>query len=202
MDPASLHEICQSLNAFYPDPEVRRKAHYAFAHRFLPEYFFCNPRGVVGSVYIEQHIDCTKFIQARWQMMEERAGLVEQQPRHARPLRFRRVTDLSAWKQEICRHPALWVKMPEPEHSPQAYFVSAVLLVSASRPFDEWPGDAVGRLFTLERTVDNHGSNGVLCEWDRSGDHHNFGALAAVTPVGFVGAVAEVLGGEMGHQST
>jgi hypothetical protein len=196
MDPPSVQEICRSLKEFYPDPEMRRRVHYSFAHRFLPEYLFSNPRGVVGGVYIEPNIDCTKYVQARWQMMEERAGLAEQQAPHVRPLRFRRVTDLSAWKQEICGHPALWVKMPDPESSPQAYFVSAVLLVSATKPFEEWPKDASGRLFTLERTVDDRGPNGVLCEWDRDGRHHNRLLLVPATPFGFVGAVAEVLGGE------
>ena len=52
MGSPEIHEICRSCQEFYPDPETRQKVHYLFAHRFLPEYFFFNPRGVVGSVYV------------------------------------------------------------------------------------------------------------------------------------------------------
>lgn len=189
MNRPEIREICRSLQEFYPDPTARHEAHYFFAHRFFPEYFFDYPRAVVGSIYLEQDIDCAKYIQARWQMMEE---LVKKQAPEARPQLFRRVTDLSAWRETIGGHPALFVKMPGPEKSPEAYFVSAVLLVAASRPFVEWPDDASGRLFTLERLPDGQASGGVLCEWTR-GKHLNLGTLVPATCAAFVHAVRQAV---------
>jgi hypothetical protein len=186
---SSIQEICQSLEGFYPDPDERHKAHYLFAHRFLPEYFFLNPRGVMAGAYLS--VDCTKFVQARWQMMEYRAGLVAEPPRRARPLVFRRVTDVVGWSQTIGPYPALCVGMPQPERSPQAYSIAAVLLVSASEGHAQWPQDAAGRFFTLEKTPDR--SEGLLCEWTIGGEHRNLALLVPPTAAGLVEALARIL---------
>lgn len=187
-----VQEICRSCQEFYPDRETRHRANYLFAHRFLPEYFFRNPRGVVGGVYLVKDADCVRYIQARWQMMEHLAGFVKEPERRARPLTLRRVTDLAAWKQTISGHPALCVEMPEPEESPGAFFVSLILLVDAGVSFEEWPVNASGRVFTLERLPDGRTDHGVLCEWTQDA-HHNHGILVSATRFSFCAAVENAL---------
>ena len=182
---AAVREVCRPLKDFYPDVDERHRAHYLFAHRFLPAYFFQNPRGVGYHLDQGDQNDCTRYVQARWQMMEEHEAGTSIRG-------FRRVTDLSAWKQQIGSHPALCVTMPEPEAPPLAFLLAAVFMVPSSMPWDDWPQETTGRFFTLERTDEDEAGYGVLCEWTVT-EHRNHVVRAESTAQGFIDAVAREL---------
>ena len=190
-----FEEDCRTLAEFYPDAEERDQLHYTFAHRFFPQYFFANPRGVVRSPDDPDTVDGdTRYIQARWQMMEQHLELV---PLPFGPGRmvFRRVMDLHAWRQYVVGRPALFVQLPVPESPVRAFFFAMVL--EDAPPDGDEPG---GRFITLERTYQDgdepatERSPGILCEWTADGSHHNSGAPVAPDREAFVRAVEERIG--------
>ena len=192
-----IEEDCRPLDGFYPDPEQRGKVHYTFAHGFFPQYFFSNPAGVVRSVEDDEE-DSTRYVQARWQMFEQRVGLIDQPSLDTGAMVFRRVTDLRAWKEPIRGFPCLFVEMPVPEHSPHAYFLGLVLM-RPGRHLEETESTVADRFFTLERAADDtrtllpNGSPGYLCEWRVDGFHLNNGTAVEPNREAFVAAVAHAL---------
>jgi hypothetical protein len=210
----NILEESRPLAEFYPDAQERSRAHYAFAHRFLPHYAHQNPMRAV----LLNGTDPTRFIQARWQMFEDVAGL---RPYGDTPERllFRRVTDLTAWHEFVGGHPALVIQMPVPEGPACAFYLTVVLLVSESafqaadaalraytpeapEQFDQRLlaplRTAPCRYFTLEKSLGLEGTAeelklGILCEWTRDGSHCNFGVHLPATREAFTDVVARAL---------
>lgn len=198
-----MNEEQRRLAEFYPDPAVRQELHYLFAHQFLPAYVAQNPRAfflyLTGTEHQGKHLpamDPTRFIQSRWCMMEERAGLLPE-PANAQELLnrpFRRVMDLEAALETIAGKSAAIIQMPTPEDPPEntlarplAWFVAVVQMQSDS-----------ARCFTLERTLATAGSDarfaayGLLCEWIAQ-EHRNHGIPVEPDRRKFTAALGEVL---------
>ena len=119
-------------------------------------------------------MDPTRFIQSRFAIFEESAGLVqvESEPSEATTV-FRRVSDLAMTVHEAGGSPAALVQMPPAARPAEAFFVAAVLLVLSARP-EIWPPNAQARVFTLEAQFFEHpgaDNRGVLCEWTANGEH-------------------------------
>lgn len=185
-----MREECRTLAEFYPEPEARYGVHYAFAHRFLPQYVHENPRAFFygrygGSAAGDAPVDCTRFIQSRWRMMEGMiAGALPGET-------FRRVTDLTARFQALNGQPVAVITMPVPDRPVGAYFVAVVLLAPAGDP-EIWAENTKARVITLECTVDGP-AVGILCEWTEGGTHANSGRLLKIDLETFLAAVAEYL---------
>jgi len=211
----NLKEDIRTLAEFYPDPRVRAQLHYAFAHRFLPDYAHRHPLNFV----LHDGTDPSRFVQARWQMFERLSGLQPLLgPTDDGPV-FRRVGDLTASAEEIAGYPAILIQMPMPEESAGAFFVMVVLLTQLE-PFraleaslrqamahsgprvDESLVAALRltpcRYFTLERSAALQGTEravtvGSFCEWIPKGLHHNFGLHLPVRRDAFVKAASHAL---------
>jgi hypothetical protein len=211
-----IKEISKTLAEFYPDFSTRMGLHYAFTHKFLVHYVHENPFNFA----LHDGVDPTRFVQTRWNMMEWNAGL---QPLPAasasKEIQFRRVSDLTAWTQEICGYPSIFIQMPTPEHYLRAFFIAVVFKfpiqdfrqveetfakqIQAQNPDAEAiltplyrAGARVGaRLFTLERSINLEDDErvlriGSLCEWEPTKQHHNFGMAVPVSRNDFVAAVS------------
>ncbi len=180
---------------------MRHQVHYAFAHKFLPQYVQQNPYAFFS--YLFRHdlpggaSEPTRFIQSRWTMFEEMAGLTK---RETDPLKdgmvFRRVSELTMTTLEVAGKPAALVQMPTPEQPVEAFFVAVVLLASPAHP-EEWPRDVSARVFTLEAacspTPPREAPKGIVCEWTKTGDHRNFGIGIRADRDAFLQAVAPLL---------
>ena len=81
------------LQEFYPDAAQRQKLHYHFAHRWLPAYVWSDPARFFG-YFQRKEQEPAKFIQARWQIMEQQLGLALY-PTEELPTVIRRVSDFT-----------------------------------------------------------------------------------------------------------
>lgn len=210
----NIHEDSKTLAEFYPDAQERARAHYTFAHRFLPGYVHDNPMNFV----LQNSGDPTRFVQARWQMFENAAGLRAYGDTPERML-FRRVADLTAWSGTTGENPAVFVQMPLPEGPACAFYLAVVLLVPVSvlKPAQVAMQDYVSgaspeldqrllaplrvapcRYFTLEKSLGLEGTAdewklGSFCEWTRDGSHRNFGVHLPPTREAFADGVTRAL---------
>jgi hypothetical protein len=188
----TIHEDIRSLADMYPDPDVRHKIHYTFAHRFLPQYIHSNPQAFFTYLYPQDIgdgvMEPVRFIQSRWTMFEEELGLLPIKPLEEGML-LRRITDLSMSLHEVTGSPVAFIQMPTPERPAEAFFVAAVLLTSTKSP-KQWARDIQARVFTLEAEISSDGKEGLLCEWDRGGRHLNYGVGVAVERVALLEALA------------
>jgi len=191
-----MREQIRTFREFYPDPVRRHQTHYAFAHRFLPQYVQRNPFAFLSYVFRDiadgQSADPTRFIQSRWCMIFEDIAGSAGGVRLGMPTVFRRVSDLSMSTHHLVGRPAALIQMPKPEQPPEAFFVGVVLLADVNRPND-WPRDAQARVITLEMFSELNPSGGVLCEWTED-SHLNHGRHIASSPDGFLRAMGELLG--------
>ena len=71
----------QRFREQYPDPEVRHRMHYGFAHEFLPRYVHRDPWAFFVSLHNYSQLGGlagpVHFIQSRWRMMEVMSGMAE-----------------------------------------------------------------------------------------------------------------------------
>ena len=203
-----VQEDCRTLREFYPDATLRHKVLYAFAHQFLPQYVWQNPRALFWSLLSDGlpggTIDPTRFIHSRWSAIFEQRWELEPPRRNDSEggIVLRRVTDLTMSLEEISQQPAALIQMPIPERSPQAYFICAVLLAPASR-VEFWPADVEARVFTLEAEVtDRPGAKtGIFCEWRKDGTHRNFGFAITADREVFLQAITAMLNSADGAAS-
>lgn len=166
------------LADFYPEAEGRKRAHYFFAHRFLPSLVHANPRDFFVTPAL--WADPTAFVRSLWQLADPRASYQGWQ-----------VGDLAARLETINGWPALLVQLPPPESFPPAlaFFIAIVL----QPPDPDSPEVPKARVLTLERTLDGIGidptTTGVLCAWTANGRHRNLCQFVAVTRLAFLEAV-------------
>ncbi len=195
-----IREDVRLFREFYPDPAKRSQVHYAFAHRFLPQYVSQNPHAFFSYLFRRDlpgsPMEPVRFIHSRWTLFEEVAGLI---PRSGFPtaesVLFRRVTALSMSVEQWMGRPVALVRMPVPEHPANAICVVVVLLASIDRP-ENWPRDVQARVFTLEAVELDSGlerERGLLCEWTGEGQHLNFGIGATAKRDDLLNAVARVM---------
>jgi hypothetical protein len=195
-----IKEDCRALREFYPDPARRHQVHYAFAHRFLPQYVQQNPYAFFTSIFRQNMsggaLAPTRFIHNRWTMFEEMEGLIQIE---SDPLKdgmiFRRVSDLTMSIQEVAGRTIALVQMPTPEKPVEVFFVAVALLASPAQP-ESWPRDVKARVFTLEAEVSEHldaGKTGMVCEWTKEGEHRNFGFGIRAERDAFLPAVTAAL---------
>ena len=174
----------RTFREFYPEPEGRHSAHYAFAHKFLPTYIHKNPFGFFWHLFrvdpARGVTEPTLFIHTRWTMFEELTGRikVEGDLLHGG---LRRVSDLTMSLHELANRPVALVRMPMPERPAEARFVAAALLGSTG-DLETRNRDLEARVFTVESVhadmspeVRDAGNKDVLCEWTKGGEHWNFG---------------------------
>jgi hypothetical protein len=196
----TIQEDSRALREFYPDPALRHQVHYAFAHRFLPQYVQQNPYAFFSYIFRQDMpggaMEPTRFIHSRWTMFEEMVGLIQ---RESDPFRdgmvFRRVADLTMSTQEVAGRPVALVQMPTPEQPVEVFFVAVALLASPAHP-GSWPRDVQARVFTLEAEFSEHpgeGTTGVVCEWTKEGEHRNFGFGVRAERDAFLRAVTAAL---------
>lgn len=197
----NIREDCRTLREFYPDSAMRHQVHYAFVHKFLPQYLQQNPYAFFSYIFRRDlpggAMEPTRFIHSRWTMFEEMAGLVQRENDLLREgMVLRRVSDLTMLTQEVAGRPVALVQMPTPEQPVEAFFVAMALLASPAHP-ESWPRDVQARLFTLEAAdVSEHageGKMGVVCEWTKELRHRNLGCGVRAERDAFVHAVTAVL---------
>jgi hypothetical protein len=194
----------RTFQEFYPDPALRHKAHYWFAHKFLPAYVQQDPRRFFSYLFRQDTpggvMEPTRFIHSRWTMFEEQAGLikVEGDPAHGGMV-FRRVSELAMSLHVVADKPVALVQMPTPEKPGEASFVAAALQAS-SADTKSWPPDSGARVFTLESLhtemypeLPDARQRGVFCEWTKSGEHRNFGFSIRAEREAVLQAVARAL---------
>ncbi len=195
-----IHEVRRTFREFYPDLTARNRAHYEFAHRFLPQYVHHNPHAFFSYLFHRDvpggAMEPTRFIHSRWTMFEQMAGFI---PPNSDPswrgLPFRRVAELSMSTHHSAGRPLALVQMPSPEQPAGAFFVACTLLASAARP-ESWPHDAQARVLTLEAKLSPSAAEigtGLVCEWTRDGDHRNFGLSVPADRDSFLRAVTAVV---------
>ena len=190
-----ITEDSRPLHAFYPDPKLRSQIHYGFAHRFLPEYVHGDPGGFLAYLNAAS-IDPTRFIQSRWQMMEEIISLPGVDQGRFDPSVFRRLTELELWTDEVGGRPAAIIQMPVPERAPLAFFIAVVIRMTESSE-DQGHVEASARYFTLERFIGGGGSAlGVLGEWTHDRKHITHDLTIPVSREAFIGAVARAIEAE------
>jgi hypothetical protein len=190
------------LKAFYPDEALRHKLHYCFAHQWLPAYARSDPARFFG--YFERgEVEPTRFIQARWQMMEGELGVTA--PPAPGQMVIRRVSDLqmsvelpapatSANQAIALRRPIAIVQMPAPEFMTYAYFVGIVLDPAQPNGIPQSIPEA--RVFTLEQ-IEGRDDRGRFCEWKRAEkaiEHFRYQTLVAPQRDEFIRAIRESLG--------
>jgi hypothetical protein len=192
---AKGRESIHTFREFYPEGGLRFKIHYAFAHKFLPQYVWQNPHAFFSYLYADDMpggpMEPTRFIQSRWSAIFEKAvGVTSQDSRE-----FRRVSDLSMSIQELDGRPSALVQMPTPEGSVQAFFVCIVLLARELAAVS-WRTDVEARVFTLEMKEQQHSGDkavGVICEWTSDGTHQNSGYVIPAERDLFLRGVAALL---------
>lgn len=169
----------RTLREFYPDPTIRHQVHYGFGHKFLPQYVHQNPFAFFSYLFRRDmpggRMEPTRFVQSRWAMFEEMAGLVQQEKGSSNDgMAFRRVSDLEMTIADVCGRPAALVQMPAPERPNEAFFLCAVLLTDSDPTV--WRPDVQARVFTLEASFERNEFGreiGILCEWASDGKHKN-----------------------------
>lgn len=188
-----IREDSRTFREFYPDASLRGQVHYAFAHRFLPQYVQQSPYAFLKAVIGPKAMDPTRYLQARWGLFEQQVGLVEPPRDIFSGMVFRRVTDLTmSIVSEAATQVAL-IQMPLPEGPVQAYFVAVV--PGGRLPPEQWDNALQARVFTLESMLDvarEPGGKAVLCEW-AGGSHCNLGRVLPATPEAFLLALQDVL---------
>ena len=198
---ANIPEDCRTFREFYPDPELRKKVHYAFAHQFLPSYVQQNPFAFFSYLWNDDlpggRTDPNRFLHSRWSVIfEGRLNLpVPQGDSFKVGAGFRRVTDLNMTIQELDGRASALIQMPTPEQSPLAYFVCVVLMAPASQA-SSWSRDVQARVFTLEavfKADDTKCESGLICEWTKGGSHTNYGIAVPADGTAFLRAVESLL---------
>ena len=193
------------LKEFYPDANQRLKLHYHFSHRWLPAYAKSDPARFFG--YFQRgEQEPTKFIQARWQIMEQELKLIPPPPPGQIATVIRRVSDLQMWVditplaqpvgeggqrpgEGVSRYPLAVVQMPDPEFITHAYYVG-IILVQAGQPGTA-PAKPEARVFTLEK-IEDSSTEGRLCEWsfaEKEITHRNYGTQVRVAREDFIKAM-------------
>ncbi|HEY3898531.1 MAG TPA: FHA domain-containing protein [Chthoniobacter sp.] len=187
-----LPEEVRTLKEFYPDPAMRHRVHYDFAHRFLPGYVRQSPYAFFSAVFDTQYpvegYTINRFIQSRWMMFEEMGGLIPTRPIGQRI--FRRVLDLEISGEKMPYGPVSLIKMPPPEEVGEAILIGAVLLNASTEP-KSWMHNVEARLFTFEKTFAGP-EKGILCEWTPD-SHLNHGLVLPISSHNFLEGIGRVL---------
>ena len=179
------------LASWYPDPEQRRHARWLFTCRYLPDLAHHNP-SLWAELAGEGHDAATAFIQARWRMMEDMAGLQPDADPDAPGFDLRRVADLDAAPTTIAGRPAVLIHLPEPEHMPEAYRLAVILV---EPPAADGSSDGRARVFAQECTFPIDGiPAAVLCEWAADGAHLNTGRLIPASGPALIETLADHVG--------
>ena len=179
-----IREDARTFREFYPDAAQRHIVHYAFAHRYLPQYVRQNPAAFFNHNFpadAKPTVDRTRFIQSRWMTFEERAELIEpEKDIFGSGMVFRRVTDLTMDALKVDNRAIALVCMPAPEQHVEAYFVAVVLQPEL-------------RIFTLEAMASKTsglGPLGVVCE-SMADRRQNFGICVPPDRDAFLKAIIE-----------
>jgi hypothetical protein len=192
----NFQEVSATFREFYPDPSLRHRAHYGFAHQFLPQYVWQNPFAFFSYVYNRDNgcvpMEPTRFIQSRWSAIFEPLLNGPTAPRSAV---FRRVSDLSMTIQPLDGKPSALIQMPLPEQPAEALFICIVLLAAVDNP-SAWPRDSTARVFTLEAMQDKYSAGGtqaIICEWKPGPTHLNSGICIGPQRELFLQTIAQLL---------
>jgi hypothetical protein len=195
----TIREDLKPLAVFYPDPDQRYQMHYLFAHRFLPEYVHSNPYAFFMYLYSQDieggPMDPTRFIQSRWDMFENRIGLAPTPGDRMPEQLFRRVEDLTMTTAKLHSRAGALVRMPNPEHPTEAFFVG-IVLEGLADDVRKWPRDVQARVFTLEAEINREAQSeptGVVCEWSRDETHLNHGIMVSASSEAFRAAISELI---------
>ncbi len=191
-----LNENLRTLREFYPEPSLRHQVHYSFAHRFLPQYIHDNPYRFFSYLYRQDMpggpMEPTRFIQSRWMMFEQTAGLVNPGSDAAdEGIGFRRVSDLRMSLHELGGRAGALIEMPPAEQPAEACFIAAVLL-AAGTDATAWAPDVRARVFTLEAMAGEPSGLAkacVICEWTSDQQHRNSRMTAPPDGAAFLRAV-------------
>jgi hypothetical protein len=177
----------------YPDPVLRHRLHYSFAHQFIPKLVFGDLEEFFRQFFLSSVSSVpSDFIHRAWKVFEDHAL----PPRNAieranRSLVIHQINELDMRFIKGDRPIYGLITMPPPEKPAQAYFVGAAV-VPAERLPDNSLRKAYGRVFTLEATA---GSNetGVFCEWENEKRRINYGVHVRTNVSDFFDAIVAKL---------
>ena len=195
-----LNEKLRTLREFYPEPSLRHQVHYTFAHRFLPRYVHDNPYAFFSYLCRQDMpggpMEPTRFIQSRWMMFEQTAGLVNPgSDADGEGMGFRRVSDLRMSLHEVSGRAGALIEMPPAEQPAEACFIAIVLLASGTDA-TAWPPDVRARVFTLEAMAGETSGlakASVLCERTSDEQHRNWRLTVPPDGTAFLRAVTDML---------
>lgn len=153
-----------------------REWHYAFAHHELPGRVLAAPARLRDRLGDEEAT--RTFVMTALYAAADQSGLGEDElAQWAAQTKVSRIF----WNPETQRGmESVFVELPEPTSSPEAYFVAIVLRSVKDTVEAEY--------FTLERT---DGNRAVLCGWTADRQHLNFGIHVKPDFDAFLAAVAE-----------
>lgn len=156
--------------------------HYALAHIVLkdvcmhhPVYFFC--------VMVSPEKD--EFLEMVWQWVCEICDGGGKAPFSIQDVVFEGM--------RIQEYPMLVALFPQPRDIAEVFMIAAVLKVPADE-LEEAPENPEVRYFTLELgATEDYRARTVLCEWDMSGNHVNYGDGPDPDPRAFIEAIKSLL---------
>ena len=150
-----IREDTRTLQDFYPDPRARHQVHYQFAHGFLPQYVWQNPYAFFSYLFDTNlpggALEPVRFIQSRWMLFEETAGLIPLEPVLSNRV-FRRVSDIGLQIGHLEGSPTAMITMPPPGELAEAFAVTVILMTHSLSP-ESWARNVEARIFTLEMTA-------------------------------------------------
>jgi hypothetical protein len=157
-----------------------REHHYFFAHRMLPALFNNNPDEFVE--YLRR--DRTNVLRAMWTHAGSELEPNERVMALGLDGEIREIEDQTT---------IVLITLPEPEVSPEAYFVAAAYRAATVT------GEALVRYFTLERRQPGEDQRPFVCEWVGTGLHRIRGGLPSPDREAFFQAVCRLLKGASAH---
>jgi hypothetical protein len=157
-----------------------RDHHYFFAHRFLPAVFYNDPEEFVD--YLRR--DTTNVLRAVWTSAGSDLELDERLTPLGLGCEIRDLEDQTA---------IVLITLPEPEVSPEAYFVAAAYRSAAVS------GEALVRYFTLECRQPGDDQTPFVCEWVTTEFHCIRSGLPSPDLEAFFRSVCDLLKGASAH---
>ncbi len=145
--------------------DARHFFHYMIAHMALHEACRHYPHGFFAAMASPS--DRLNLIQSLWTSVSDRFEGPGEPSFGPEDIRITTST--------ILNYPLVLIIMPTPMLMVEAFMVAVIMMVKVEK-LSEAPDDPVVRYFTLELGADDHNNPiSVLCEWDQSGSHINYG---------------------------
>ncbi len=167
-----------------PKTPAKTRHHYDLAHVALRQICMANP---VGFIRVMGSQNRDKFLEDVWQQVRKNCD-----PKGNPPFSIK---DVKVETTKIEEFPTIIITMPTPQFMAEAHMVGIVLKVDVKDFIEnKIPEKPVVEYFTLEKgfTLDES-ERTVLCKWDETGKHHNYGTGPNATSSEFIKAISKML---------